>query len=86
MSRITNHQSPVTIFSNQDDQRRRLQKEGWIKRFTTNEPRLSEAVQQYQELGFEVLLEPLDPQAEECTTCLTAFSDRYKTIHTRRMG
>ncbi len=60
-----------------------LQKEGWTKRFTTDEPRLSEAVEQYQELGFEVLLEPSDPQAEECTTCLTAISDRYKIIYTR---
>lgn len=61
-----------------------LQKEGWVKRFTTDEPRLSEVVQQYQEIGFEVLLEPLDPRAEECTTCLAPFSDRYKTIYTRR--
>jgi len=60
-----------------------LKKEGWEKRFTTDEPRLSEAVEQYKELGFEVLLEPVDTSSEECTTCITAFSDRYKTIYTR---
>lgn len=60
-----------------------LKKEGWAKRFTTDEPRLSEAVEQYKELGFEVLLEPVDTSSEECTSCLTAFSDRYKTIYTR---
>jgi hypothetical protein len=60
-----------------------LKKEGWEKRFTIDEPRLSEMVEQYKELGFEVLLEPVDPDSEECTTCLTAFIDRYKTIYTR---
>jgi hypothetical protein len=61
-----------------------LKREGWEKRFTAEEPRLSEAVEQYQELGFEVHLEPIDPSSQECTTCLTAFSDRYKTIYTRK--
>jgi hypothetical protein len=60
-----------------------LRKEGWVKRFTTDEPRLTEAVQQYEEIGFEVLLEPLDPRAGECTACFTVFSDCYKTIYTR---
>ncbi len=63
-----------------------LKKEGWEKRFTIDEPRLSEMVEQYKELGFDVLLEPVDTSSEECTGCLTdpAFSDRCKTIYTRR--
>jgi len=61
-----------------------LKKEGWMKRFTMDEPRLSEAVEQYKELGFEVLLEPVDTSSEECTTCLITFIDRYKTIYTRK--
>ena len=60
-----------------------LKKDGWEKRFTIDEPRLSEAVAQYEEIGFEVLLEPVDTSSEECTSCLTAMSDRYKTIYTR---
>jgi len=62
-----------------------LKKEGWEKRFTTDAPRLSEMVEQYKELGFEVLLEPMDTSSEECTVCLKdpAFSDRYRTIYTR---
>ena len=60
-----------------------LKKEGWEKRFTIDEPRLSEAVAQYEEIGFEVLLEPVDTSSEECTSCLTATGDRYKTIYTR---
>lgn len=64
-----------------------LKKQGWEKRFTTDEPRLSEMVEQYKELGFEVLLEPVDTSSEECTSCLTdpAFSDHYRTIYTRRL-
>jgi hypothetical protein len=61
-----------------------LNNEGWEKRFTIDEPRLSEMVKQYKELGFEVLLEPVDTSSEECTACITAFHDRYKTIYTRR--
>ena len=61
-----------------------LKKEGWQKRFTIDEPRLSEMVEQYIELGFEILLEPVDTSSEECTTCITAFPDRYKTIYTRQ--
>jgi hypothetical protein len=49
-----------------------LKKQGWEKRFTIDEPRLSEIVEQYKELGFEVLLEPVDTSSEECTTCITA--------------
>ena len=48
-----------------------------------DEPRLSEAMEQYKEIGFEVLLEPVDTSSKECTGCLTAMSDRYKTIYTR---
>lgn len=63
-----------------------LQKQGWVKRFTTDEPRLSEAVEEYRELGFDVLLEPVDLQDEECTSCLNASPDRYKTIYTRKIS
>ncbi len=63
-----------------------LRKQGWEKRFTIDEPRLSDMVEQYKELGFEILLEPVDTSSEECTTCITAFHDRYKTIYTRRLS
>jgi len=61
-----------------------LKKEGWEKRFTIDEPRLSEAAEQYKELGFEVLLESVDPSAEECTSCIAIDPKRYKTIYTRK--
>jgi hypothetical protein len=63
-----------------------LAAQGWTKRFTADEPRLSEAVEEYQELGFEVLVEPMDLQETtgECTSCLMVSPDRYRTIYTRR--
>ncbi len=63
-----------------------LKKEGWEKRFTIDEPRLSEMIEQYKELGFEVLLEPVDISSVECTTCIIVSRDRYKTIYTRQKG
>jgi hypothetical protein len=60
-----------------------LKKEGWEKRLTMDEPRLSEAMEQYKEIGFEVLLDPVDTSSEECTSCMTVMNDRYKTIYTR---
>lgn len=60
-----------------------LKRGGWTKRFTVDEPRLSEVVAEYEEIGFEVLLDPVDTSSEECASCFTVFSDRYKTIYTR---
>ena len=75
-----------------------LKKEGWIMQFIANEPRLSEAVDLYKELGFDVHLEPLPKGREcdacagaedqkergECRVCFEGFEDQYKIIFTRR--
>jgi hypothetical protein len=63
---------------------------GWEKRFTADEPRLSEMKEMYESIGFEVLLEPL-PAREElaacaesgCTACFDVDPDRYRIIYTR---
>ena len=62
-----------------------LEEEGWTRQFTTEEPRLSEAVDLYEALGFEVHLESVvpDENSEECAACLEVMCDRYKTIYTR---
>jgi hypothetical protein len=75
---------PFERMVNEMTREEELRKEGWEKRFTIDEPRLSEMVEQYKELGFEVLLEPVDTSSEECTTCIITFRDRYKTIYTRQ--
>ncbi len=61
-----------------------LKQQGWEKRFTIDEPRLSEMAAQYEELGFEILLEPLDLSSEECTSCFVGDISRYKTLYTRK--
>jgi hypothetical protein len=64
----------------------KLKKNGWSRQFTTCEPRLSEAVELYKSLGFEVHLEPMKPdeRSEECKSCLYQFDcDKYKTIYIR---
>lgn len=62
-----------------------LAREGWGKKFVAAEPKLSEYVKMYDELGFEVHLEPVTPQelAQECSTCFLAQCDMYRTIYTR---
>jgi hypothetical protein len=36
-----------------------LEKEGWVKSTTNDEPRLSEIVKEYKTLGYKVHLEPV---------------------------
>jgi hypothetical protein len=73
----------------------KLEREGWVKQFVANEPRLSEAVELYKETGFDVHLEPLPkgqgceacPGSEEkgeCRVCFEGFEDQYRIIYTRR--
>lgn len=74
-----------------------LEMEGWKKQFIASEPRLSEAVQLYQEAGFEVRLESLPTNQEfktatesdikfenECRVCFSGSEDQYRVIYTRR--
>jgi hypothetical protein len=66
--------------------------QGWQKQFMADEPRLSEAVEEYRNLGFEVHLEAVDPRAcaesKECTACFESpeTAGRFKIIFTRRQG
>ena len=63
-----------------------LEKEGWQMQFTTDEPRLSEAVELYESLGYEVRLEPACSELPqpECATCYELFCEKYKTIFIRQ--
>jgi hypothetical protein len=66
-----------------------LVKQGRQRRFIAEEPRLSEAVEAYRQLGFEVHLEPVGPEEEmqgECVECLRALAERLRVIYTRRPG
>lgn len=62
-----------------------LASQGWKKQAVYDEPRLSEMVAMYVEIGMEVLLEPFDPKEESgCHGCLAAYPGLYKTIYTRK--
>ena len=58
---------------------------GWEKQATYDEPRLSEMVEMYKEIGLEVHLEPFDPENEAgCTGCMQLTPEKFKTIYTRK--
>jgi hypothetical protein len=67
-----------------------LKKHGWTRQFVAAEPRLTEAVQLYQTIGYEVHLESVTPENaiesaddESCTVCFEGDEDQYKIIYTR---
>jgi hypothetical protein len=73
-----------------------LEAEGWTRQFIANEPRLTEAIDLYRELGFEVLLEPIPETAQcedregaaetdksECRVCFQGVEEQYRVIFTR---
>jgi signal recognition particle subunit SEC65 len=64
--------------------REKLEAEGWRRMNLIDEPRLTELAETYRELGYEVHLEPLHPDEEmECTECIAAEPERYRTIYVR---
>jgi hypothetical protein len=75
----------VMVGKSQTEMRTELEKEGWTRQFTADEPRLSEAIEMYKSLGFEVRLEPVvpDESSEECAACFEVLCNHYKTIYTR---
>ena len=57
---------------------------GWERRSILDEPRLSEVVEGYLQLGLEVKVTELSPAlALECTVCLEGQEGRYKVVYTR---
>ena len=62
----------------------KLLKKGWQKQATYDDPRLSEMVEMYEEIGLEVHLEPFNVENESgCTGCMQVLPDLFKTIYTR---
>lgn len=63
-----------------------LKRRGWVRQFVTDEPRLSEAVELYKELGYEVRLEPasFEEVNQICKNCLEADCERYKIIYIKK--
>jgi len=63
----------------------KLIRDGWKKQATYDDPRLTEMVETYKEIGLEVHLEPFNPENETgCTGCMQLMPDMFKTIYTRK--
>ena len=63
----------------------KLAKQGWERRTVLSEPRLSEVIDEYKELGFDVHLEPAtsgDPDTG-CDACFNP-DERVMIVYTRR--
>jgi hypothetical protein len=63
--------------------------EGWVKQTTIGEPRLSEIVENYKALGYEVhVVEYREPESGEgCNTCFTAGAEMgqvYGDVYIRK--
>lgn len=63
-----------------------LEKQGWVKRTTIDEPRLSEIVLEYESLGYEVHLEPvqLENLDVDCKKCYENQINKIKTVYVRK--
>jgi cytosine/adenosine deaminase-related metal-dependent hydrolase len=60
--------------------------QGWKRCFIADEPRLSEAVETYEELGLEVLLLQVMERDAACTECMKQAPERFFVIYTRPRG
>jgi hypothetical protein len=64
-----------------------LLSEGWIKQTTIGEPRLSEIVENYRQLGYEVHVVEHREEGEGCNTCFTAGAEMgqvYGDVYIRK--
>lgn len=65
---------------------KQLEHENWERRGIFSEPRVRELVTLYEELGYEVRVEPIDPAdlpTEGCRDCILVQAERYRVIYTR---
>ena len=63
-----------------------LEQQGWTRQATTDEPRLSEMVAFYEEIGYEVVTIPFTPDEKGgCDQCMRDFPNRFRTIYTRKL-
>ena len=60
-----------------------LLEQGWKRCFVAEGARLEEAVETYEELGFEVTTLQIDARAAECTACASSVQAHW-VIYTRK--
>ena len=60
---------------------------GWVRRCILDNHRVSERVEMYESIGFEVMVKDVDPEQlpeEYCKECFIANPEKYKIIYTRK--
>jgi len=60
--------------------------QGWERRFTADAQRAKEAMELYQQLGYEVRAEPMRPEEldDDCEDCGTVVAFHFLAIYTRK--
>jgi hypothetical protein len=61
--------------------------QGWLRQTTMGEPRLSELVENYRAMGYDVHVETFRAQGEGCNTCFDAGEEMgkaYGTVYVRK--
>jgi len=66
----------------QDSQEVALLREGWMRKTVIGEPRLSELVDNYKALGYEVHVVPFKAEGDGCNTCFDAAAEMDQTFGT----
>ena len=59
----------------------------WERRSIIDNDRVSEQVEMYESIGFEVMVKDVDPDhlpQEYCKECFTANQEKYKILYTRK--
>lgn len=66
----------------------KLVAQGWERRFITDGRRTQEVIDLYEELGFEVHLEPVQVEQfdEGCQDCALVAFLKFVTVYTRKEG
>lgn len=62
--------------------------DGWEARFIGQEPRLSEVIEMYQEIGFEVRIESFTPDrcVSGCRTCFDESDIPHYVVYTCKIN
>ena len=59
----------------------------WERRSIIDNDRVSEQVEMYESIGFEVMVKDVDPEQlpkEYCKECFIANPEKYKILYTRK--
>ncbi|MBT9149143.1 MAG: hypothetical protein AAGB97_01305 [Dehalococcoidia bacterium] len=67
--------------------REEMEREGWKESSLTVGQHLERTVEMYEELGFEVYLEEVDPKdCEECTACYQSGKEKLYRVYTKPLN